>query len=143
MAEDRDRFSETLKKLKIKQPKNGFAKNVNEAISIAKEIGYPVLIRPSYVLGGRAMEIAYNEKHLEAFTKSALEVSSNNIILVDQYLENATEIDVDLIRDNKGEIFVAGIMEHIEEAGIHSGDSACSLPPFSISKEIQNHIKFI
>ena len=92
------------------------------------------LVRPSYVLGGRAMEIAYNEKHLAAFTKSALEVSSNNIILVDQYLENATEVDVDIIRDGKGEIFVAGLMEHIEEAGIHSGDSACSLPPFQFQK---------
>ena len=140
LAEDRDRFSETLLKLNIQQPKNGFAKNLNEATSIANKIGYPVLIRPSYVLGGRAMEIAYNENHLQAFTKSALEVSSNNVILVDQYLENATEVDVDIIRDNKGEIFVAGVMEHIEEAGIHSGDSACSLPPFSISKEIQNNI---
>ncbi len=140
LAEDRDRFSETLNKLSIQQPKNGFAKNLKEAISIANEIGYPVLVRPSYVLGGRAMEIAYNEKHLEEFTKSALEVSSNNIILVDQYLENATEVDVDIIRDSAGEIFVAGIMEHIEEAGIHSGDSACSLPPFSISTEIQKNI---
>ena len=140
LAEDRDRFSETLLKLNIQQPKNGFAKNLNEATSIANKIGYPVLVRPSYVLGGRAMEIAYNENHLAAFTKSALEVSSNNVILVDQYLENATEVDVDIIRDSKGEIFVAGIMEHIEEAGIHSGDSACSLPPFSISKEIQNNI---
>ncbi len=140
LAEDRDRFSETLLKLNIQQPKNGFAKNLNEATSIANKIGYPVLVRPSYVLGGRAMEIAYNENHLAAFTKSALEVSSNNVILVDQYLENATEVDVDIIRDSKGEIFVAGIMEHIEEAGIHSGDSACSLPPFSISKEIQSNI---
>ena len=140
LAEDRDRFSETLSKLNIQQPKNGFAKNLKEATSIANEIEYPVLVRPSYVLGGRAMEIAYNEKHLAEFTKSALEVSSNNIILVDQYLENATEVDVDIIRDSKGEIFVAGIMEHIEEAGIHSGDSACSLPPFSISMETQKTI---
>ena len=140
LAEDRDRFSETLSKLSIQQPKNGFAKNLKEATSIANEIGYPVLVRPSYVLGGRAMEIAYKEKHLAEFTKSALEVSSNNIILVDQYLENATEVDVDIIRDSTGEIFVAGIMEHIEEAGIHSGDSACSLPPFSISMEIQKKI---
>ena len=86
------------------------------------------------------MEIAYNEKHLETFTKNALDVSSNNVILVDQYLENATEIDVDLIRDSKGEIFIAGIMEHIEEAGIHSGDSACSLPPYSINSQIQKEI---
>ena len=140
LAEDRDRFSETLKNLNIQQPKNGFAKNLEEAINIAKKIEYPVLIRPSYVLGGRAMEIAYNEKHLETFTKNALDVSSNNVILVDQYLENATEIDVDLIRDSKGEIFIAGIMEHIEEAGIHSGDSACSLPPYSINSQIQKEI---
>ena len=140
LAEDRDRFSETLKNLNIQQPKNGFAKNLEEAINIAKKIEYPVLIRPSYVLGGRAMEIAYNEKHLETFTKNALDVSSNNVILVDQYLENATEIDVDLIRDRKGEIFIAGIMEHIEEAGIHSGDSACSLPPYSINSQIQKEI---
>jgi len=86
------------------------------------------------------MEIAYNEKHLESFTKNALEASSNNTILVDQYLENAIEVDVDLIRDTKGEIFIAGIMEHIEEAGIHSGDSACSLPPFSINQDLQNKI---
>ena len=140
LAEDRDRFSETLKNLNIQQPKNGFAKNLEEAINIAKKIEYPVLIRPSYVLGGRAMEIAYNEKHLETFTKNALDVSSNNVILVDQYLENATEIDIDLIRDSKGEIFIAGIMEHIEEAGIHSGDSACSLPPYSINSQIQKEI---
>ncbi len=140
LAEDRDRFSETLVKLKIDQPKNGFAKNLYEANQIANEIGYPVLVRPSYVLGGRAMEIAYNENHLSSFTTNALEVSSNNTILVDQYLENATEVDVDLIRDKMGKIFIAGIMEHIEEAGIHSGDSSCSLPPFSISDSIQNKI---
>jgi carbamoyl-phosphate synthase large subunit len=140
LAEDRDRFSEILLKLNIDQPKNGFAKNLIEATQIADDIGYPILIRPSYVLGGRAMEIAYNEKHLESFTKNALEASSNNTILVDQYLENAIEVDVDLIRDTKGEIFIAGIMEHIEEAGIHSGDSACSLPPFSINQDLQNKI---
>ena len=140
LAEDRDRFSKILKKLQIEQPKNGFAKSLNEAVNIANDIGYPVLVRPSYVLGGRAMEIAYNEKHLESFTKSALEASSNNIILVDQYLENATEVDVDLIRDTNGEIFIAGIMEHIEEAGVHSGDSACSLPPYSINQVNQNKI---
>tara|TARA_Y100001970_G_scaffold275547_1_gene376932 strand:- start:5439 stop:8669 length:3231 start_codon:yes stop_codon:yes gene_type:complete len=140
LAEDRDRFSETLTNLKIDQPKNGFAKNVNEAEEIADKIGYPVLIRPSYVLGGRAMEIAYNKENLNSFTKNALDESSNNVVLVDQYLENATEIDVDLIRDKKGNIFIAGIMEHIEEAGIHSGDSACSLPPFSIDSNIQDKI---
>ncbi len=140
LAEDRDRFSEILNELNINQPKNGFANSVDETINIAKDIGYPVLIRPSYVLGGRAMQIAYDSENLKSFAKEAMEVSANNIILIDQYLENAKEIDVDLIRDKDGEIFVAGIMEHIEEAGIHSGDSACSLPPYSISEDIQNKI---
>ncbi len=141
LAEDRDRFSETLNSLNIAQPKNGFAKNVQETLNIANNIDFPVLVRPSYVLGGRAMEIAYNENQLKTFATKAMEVSSNNIILVDQYLENAIEVDVDLIRDSSGQIFIAGIMEHIEEAGIHSGDSACSLPPFSIKKSMQNLIK--
>ncbi len=140
LAEDRDRFSEILNNLNIDQPKNGFANSVNQTLNKAKEIGYPVLIRPSYVLGGRAMQIAYDSDSLKTFSKEAMEVSSNNTILIDQYLEKAKEIDVDLIRDKDGEIFVAGIMEHIEEAGIHSGDSACSLPPYSVSKEIQNKI---
>jgi carbamoyl-phosphate synthase large subunit len=140
LAENRDLFSNTLNKLSIKQPKNGIGKNIKEIIKIANEIGYPVLIRPSYVLGGRAMEIAYNDKALRSFAKTAMNVSINNTILIDQYIENATEIDVDLIRDKKGSVFIAGIMEHIEEAGIHSGDSACSLPPFSISKKIENQI---
>ena len=113
---------------------------VKKSIKIANKIGYPVLIRPSYVLGGRAMEIAYDDQALESFAKTAMSVSSNNTILIDQYLENAKEIDVDLVRDSKGSIFVAGIMEHIEEAGIHSGDSACSLPPFSLNKKIEDKI---
>jgi len=141
LAEDRDRFSLSLNELKITQPLNGFANSTDKTLEIAKKIGYPILVRPSYVLGGRAMEIAYNEEQLKTFAKKAMEASSNNIILVDQYLENAIEIDVDLIRDSSGYIFIAGIMEHIEEAGIHSGDSACSLPPFSIDKSIQEKIK--
>ena len=141
LAEDRDRFSATLNSLNISQPLNGFAKSVKQTLQIAKEINFPVLVRPSYVLGGRAMEIAYNENNLKDFAKNAMKVSSNNIILVDQYLENALEIDVDLIRDSSGEIYIAGIMEHIEEAGIHSGDSACSLPPFSIDENTQKKIK--
>ena len=140
LAEDRDLFSNTLNKLNIQQPKNGISNNIKETIKIANKIGYPVLIRPSYVLGGRAMEIAYDDKTLESFATTAINVSANNTILIDQYLENAIEIDVDLIRDEKGCVFIAGIMEHIEEAGIHSGDSACSLPPFSINKKIENQI---
>ena len=140
LAEDRDLFSKTLDQLNINQPKNGISNNINDIINIANNIGYPVLIRPSYVLGGRAMEIAYNDKSLELFANTAMDVSTNNTILIDQYLKNAIEIDVDLIRDSKGYVFIAGIMEHIEEAGIHSGDSACSLPPFSISQKIENQI---
>tara|TARA_Y100000590_G_scaffold460561_1_gene620143 strand:+ start:1 stop:2082 length:2082 start_codon:yes stop_codon:yes gene_type:complete len=141
LAEDRDRFSDTLTFLKISQPLNGFAKNIEQTLAIANKINYPVLVRPSYVLGGRAMEIAYNQKDLRSFAKKAMDVSKNNIILVDQYLENAIEIDVDLIRDSSGDIYIAGIMEHIEEAGIHSGDSACSIPPFSINQQAINLIK--
>lgn len=140
LAEDRDRFSEILNELKIDQPKNGFANSVEQTLNKAEEIGYPVLIRPSYVLGGRAMQIVYDSSNLKAFSKEAMEVSANNTILIDQYLENAKEIDVDLIRDKSGEIFIAGIMEHIEEAGIHSGDSACSLPPYSIDIKTQERI---
>ena len=140
LAEDRDLFSNLLKKLNIQQPKNGISDNIQDIKFIANKIGYPVLIRPSYVLGGRAMEIAYEEKALEFFANTAMSVSTNNTILIDQYLENATELDVDIIRDKVGSVFIAGIMEHIEEAGIHSGDSACSLPPFSISKEIEDKL---
>jgi len=140
LAEDRDLFSNTLDKLEIKQPKNGISNNIKDALHIANQIKYPVLIRPSYVLGGRAMEIVYDDKALISFAETAMSVSSNNTILIDQYLENAIEIDVDLIRDSEGSVFIAGIMEHIEEAGIHSGDSACSLPPFSINKNIESQI---
>jgi len=140
LAEDRDLFSNILTKLNIQQPLNGISKEINETLKIANKIGYPVLIRPSYVLGGRAMEIAYDDKALKNFAINAMEVSSNNTILIDQYLENASEIDVDLIRDVNGSVYIAGIMEHIEEAGIHSGDSACSLPPFSISELIEKKI---
>ena len=140
LAEDRDLFSNILKELKINQPKNGISNNINDILSIANNIGYPVLIRPSYVLGGRAMEIAYDDESLESFAQTAMSVSTNNTILIDQYLENAIEIDVDLIRDTKGNVFIAGIMEHIEEAGIHSGDSACSLPTFSINKDTEDKI---
>ena len=140
LAEDRDLFSNILNELKIHQPKNGISNNISEILKIANNIGYPVLIRPSYVLGGRAMEIAYEDESLKAFAKTAMNVSTNNTILIDQYLENAIEIDVDLIRDSEGNVFIAGIMEHIEEAGIHSGDSACSLPAFSIDKRIENQI---
>jgi carbamoyl-phosphate synthase large subunit len=140
LAEDRNLFRKILNDLEIKQPLNGISNNIDQALNIANNIGYPVLIRPSYVLGGRAMEIAYDDNTLRQYAEKAMLVSSNNNILIDQYLENAIEIDVDLIRDQDGKVFIAGIMEHIEEAGIHSGDSGCSLPTFSINTDIEDQI---
>lgn len=133
-AEDRERFAEMLKKLGIPQPENGIAFNLEEAKKIAKRIGYPVLVRPSYVLGGRAMEIVYDEETLERYIKEALEVSPDKPILIDKFLEDAIEVEVDALCDGE-EVVIGGIMEHIEEAGIHSGDSACALPPVSLTPE--------
>jgi carbamoyl-phosphate synthase large subunit len=140
-AEDRKKFKDVVDKLKLKQPQNGTAVTIAQAKEEALKIGYPVLVRPSYVLGGRAMEIVYDEKSLEAYMQNnAVEVSADRPILVDQFLEGAKEIDVDLIAD--GETFVVGgVMEHIEQAGIHSGDSACCLPPHSLDEKIIREIK--
>jgi len=140
IAEDRKRFKQLLDKLDLLQPENGTAFEFQEAKQVAQRIGYPVLVRPSYVLGGRAMEIVYDESNLERFTKEAAEVSGEHPVLIDKFLEDAIEVDVDAIGD--GETFViGGIMEHIEEAGIHSGDSAMALPSFTLSKEILNKIR--
>jgi len=139
-AEDRERFQGLLKKLDILQPENGIATNRDEAIRVADKIGYPVLVRPSFVLGGRAMEIVYDQIDLEYYIKNAVEVSPGKPVLIDRFLEDATEIDVDAISDGRDTI-IGGIMEHIEEAGIHSGDSACVLPPISLKQEIQEKIK--
>ena len=139
-AEDRERFQGLLKKLGILQPENGIAGNEEEAISVADKIGYPVVVRPSFVLGGRAMEIVYDRKDLEYYMKDAVEVSPGKPILIDRFLDNATEIDVDAISDGRDTV-IGGIMEHIEEAGIHSGDSACVLPPISLRSEIQEQVK--
>jgi len=139
-AEDRERFKEMLKKLGLKQPLNGTAMEIKEAIKIAQEIGFPVLVRPSYVLGGRAMEIVYNEQDLQRFVQLAVEAAPGHPLLIDKFLEDAIEVDVDAVAD--GEIcVVAGIMEHIEEAGVHSGDSACVLPPHTLPKKIVEEIK--
>lgn len=132
LAEDRKRFGGMLKKLGILQPENGTALNEEEAVKIAESIGYPVLVRPSYVLGGRAMSIVYNEDSLKNYVKNAAIVSHDRPILVDRFLERAIEVDVDAIYDGQ-ELFIGGIMEHIEEAGIHSGDSACVIPVFTLS----------
>ena len=135
LAEDRDRFSKLLKKLKLRQPENGIAYSGAEAKKIAKKIGFPVVIRPSYVLGGRAMEIVRDDAQLDRYITEAVVVSGDSPVLIDSYLANATEVDVDAISDGK-DVFIAGVMEHIEEAGIHSGDSACSLPPYSLKAPV-------
>ncbi len=131
LAEDRDRFAKLVRKLNLLQPENGIARSGVEAKKIAKRIGFPVVIRPSYVLGGRAMEIVKDDAQLERYIKEAVVVSGDSPVLIDSYLSNAIEVDVDCICDGK-DVFIAGVMEHIEEAGIHSGDSACSLPPYSL-----------
>ena len=135
LAEDRKRFSKLLKKIKLKQANNGLAFSKKDAVKIANKIGFPLVIRPSYVLGGRAMEIIHDQKQLDRYIHEAVKVSGKNPVLIDRFLDGAIEIDVDAICDGK-EVFVAGIMQHIEEAGIHSGDSACCIPPFSLNKEI-------
>ncbi len=141
IAEDRERFQQLLKGLGLKQPQNGIARNLDEALVQAERIGYPVVVRPSYVLGGRAMEIAHNREQLLRFGQEAVKVSGENPILIDQYLADAIEVDVDCICDADGRVYVAGVMEHIEEAGIHSGDSACSLPPYSLPPSIVTELK--
>ncbi|MFW6099054.1 MAG: ATP-grasp domain-containing protein, partial [Thermodesulfobacteriota bacterium] len=139
-AEDRERFQRLLQKLHIRQPENGIAINWEQALRIAERIGYPVVIRPSFVLGGRAMEIVYDRDDLEAYMESAVQVSPGKPVLIDKFLERAVEVDVDALSDGKDTI-VAGIMEHIEEAGIHSGDSACVLPPVSLNEDLIHRIK--
>ncbi|WP_191084239.1 carbamoyl-phosphate synthase large subunit [Roseococcus microcysteis] len=141
IAEDRERFQLLLRGLGLKQPQNGTARNLDEAEAEAARIGYPVVVRPSYVLGGRAMEIAHNAEQLRRFGVEAVRVSGENPILIDQYLQDAIEVDVDCIADADGQVYVAGVMEHIEEAGIHSGDSACSLPPYSLPPSIVTELK--
>ncbi len=139
-AEDRDKFSKLVKKLGLMQPANGSARSTKDAIKIATKIGYPVLARPSFVLGGRAMKIVYNEKALLSFIDEAAEVSQGHPILIDKFIDDAIEVDVDAISDGQ-DAFVAGIMEHIEYAGVHSGDSACVLPPHTITESVIEEIK--
>jgi carbamoyl-phosphate synthase large subunit len=141
LAEDRERFQQLLHRLKIAQPINAIARSREEAFKGAHEVGYPVVIRPSYVLGGRAMEIVRDDEQLERYVRHAVQVSGDSPVLIDQYLSRATEVDVDAICDHDGQVFVAGVMEHIEEAGVHSGDSACSLPPFSLKPETIAELK--
>ena len=140
LAEDRERFKELLIKGNFKQAESGIARSKEEAIEISNKIGFPIVIRPSYVLGGRAMEIIHDEVQLKRYIEEAVKVSGTSPVLIDRFLNDAIEVDVDAICDGE-KVFVAGIMEHIEEAGIHSGDSACSIPPYTLSKEIIEEIK--
>lgn len=135
LAEDRERFAALVDKVKLRQPANGIARSREEAIAVANRIGYPVLMRPSYVLGGRAMEIVDGQAQLEEYIATAVKVSGDSPVLIDQYLRDAVEVDVDALCDGD-DVVVAGVLQHIEEAGVHSGDSACSLPPYSLSDEV-------
>lgn len=139
-AEDRERFQQLVQKLGILQPPNGTVRSVEEGLRLANVFAYPLVVRPSYVLGGRAMEIIYNEKDLRRYMTQAQAVSFEAPLLLDHFLDNAIEIDIDAVCDGK-QVFIGGIMEHIEQAGIHSGDSACSLPPHSISFELQEKLR--
>src|SRR5262249_36750964 len=140
LAEDRERFNALVKKLGLRQPPSGMAQNADEAIAVAHRIGYPVLLRPSYVLGGRAMEIVFDDDAVRRYMAEAKNVSAERPILVDHYLEHAIEVDVDVVADGEREV-IAGIMEHIEEAGIHSGDSTCVIPPHTLSDRIVDEIR--
>ena len=141
MAEDRERFEKILHQLDIAQPQNGIARSYEDALRVASQIGYPVVVRPSYVLGGRAMEIVYSDAELERYMTYAVQVEPEHPILIDKFLENAVEVDVDAIADQTGRVVIGGIMEHIEQAGIHSGDSACSLPSVSLSPTVLDKIR--
>ncbi|MGN2246151.1 carbamoyl-phosphate synthase large subunit [Frateuria sp. GZRR35] len=141
LAEDRERFQQMIHKLGLRQPPNRTARNADEALALAREIGYPMVVRPSYVLGGRAMEVVYDDADLSRYIREAVQVSNDSPVLLDRFLDHAVEVDVDIIADAEGNVLVGGIMEHIEEAGVHSGDSSCSLPPYSLSAEIQDELR--
>jgi carbamoyl-phosphate synthase large subunit len=140
LAEDRERFQKMIQELGLLQPPNRTARNVEAAIVLAEEIGYPLVVRPSYVLGGRAMEIVYNEGDLRNYMAEAVSVSNESPVLLDRFLNDAIEVDVDAVCDGE-QVLIGGIMQHIEQAGVHSGDSACSLPAYSLSMEIQNRLR--
>lgn len=140
LAEDRERFQQLIESLNLKQPDNRTARDMETAVTQAEEIGYPLVVRPSYVLGGRGMEIVYNETELRRYMNEAVEVSNDSPVLLDRFLDDAVEVDVDAICDGT-DVLIGGIMEHIEQAGIHSGDSACSLPPYTLSKQVQDKLR--
>ncbi|MDE1959658.1 MAG: carbamoyl-phosphate synthase large subunit [Xanthomonadaceae bacterium] len=141
LAEDRERFQQMVAKLGLNQPANRTARNADEALALAREIGYPLVVRPSYVLGGRAMEVVYDDADLARYVREAVKVSNDSPVLLDRFLDHAVEVDVDVIADADGAVLVGGVMEHIEEAGVHSGDSSCSLPPYSLSAALQDELR--
>jgi carbamoyl-phosphate synthase large subunit len=140
LAEDRERFQKMIDKLDLRQPPNRTARNPEEAVALAHEIGFPLVVRPSYVLGGRAMEIVYNEEDLQRYMREAVQVSNDSPVLLDRFLDDAVEVDVDAICDGE-DVLIGGIMEHIEQAGVHSGDSACSLPPYTLRPDLQDRLR--
>ncbi|NZA25730.1 carbamoyl-phosphate synthase large subunit [Luteimonas sp. SJ-92] len=141
LAEDRERFQQLVSRLGLEQPPNRTARNPEEALVLAREIGYPLVVRPSYVLGGRAMEVVHADVDLERYMREAVKVSNESPVLLDRFLDNAVEVDVDVIADAAGQVLIGGVMEHIEEAGVHSGDSSCSLPPYSLSPATQARLR--
>ncbi|MEO8011230.1 MAG: carbamoyl-phosphate synthase large subunit, partial [Dokdonella sp.] len=141
LAEDRERFQKMITKLGLAQPPNRTARNPDEALALAREIGYPLVVRPSYVLGGRAMEVVHDDADLSRYIRDAVRVSNDSPVLLDRFLDHATEVDVDVVADAEGNVLIGGVMEHIEEAGVHSGDSSCSLPPYSLSADLQARLR--
>jgi carbamoyl-phosphate synthase large subunit len=139
-AEDRERFQQMIQRLGLKQPKNSTVRSLEEGIVAAKDIGYPLVVRPSYVLGGRAMEIVYKESELIRYMKDAVQVSNDSPVLLDHFLNAAIEVDIDAISDGK-QVVIGAIMQHIEQAGVHSGDSACSLPPYTLAADVQDQMR--
>ncbi|MGH8086425.1 MAG: carbamoyl-phosphate synthase large subunit [Lysobacter sp.] len=141
LAEDRERFQQLVENLGLKQPPNRIARNADESIALAREVGYPLVVRPSYVLGGRAMEVVHSDADLARYIRDAVRVSEKSPVLLDRFLDNAVEVDIDVIADKDGNVLIGGVMEHIEEAGVHSGDSSCSLPPYSLSAATQARLR--
>jgi carbamoyl-phosphate synthase large subunit len=141
LAEDRERFQKLVEKLGLRQPSNRIAHNADEALALAREIGYPLVVRPSYVLGGRAMEIVHDDADLSRYIREAVRVSDTSPVLLDRFLDHAVEVDVDVVADADGNVLIGGVMEHIEEAGVHSGDSSCSLPPYSLPPKVQDELR--